>query len=159
MGPRRIFATVVVIVLLCASSLAMACDLSCEFAQSAMDCHSFPAAENESMPAGMAMGGMAMPGMNDSGSGSEGSVFGKPVQTDRHAEIGEMDTCERQSCDLEQIASAKTDHTCVTQLGATSNTFEYSRLECIQFDSHDARDGLELLRPPIQPPVTIALRI
>jgi hypothetical protein len=159
MGSRRIFATFVVIILLCASSLAMACDLSCEFAQPAMGCHSFPAAGNESMPAGMAMGGMTMPGMNNPGSGSKDSAFGKPVQTNRHAEIGEMDACERQSCDLEQIGTSKANPTCVTQFGAISNAVEYSRLECIQFDSHDARDGLELLSPPTHPPLTITLRI
>src|SRR6267154_2377275 len=66
MKMKRFFAGLIVALLLFVPSLGAACDLSCEFAQLASDCHLKREASQESGSAVMAMDGMAMDGMTDS---------------------------------------------------------------------------------------------
>jgi hypothetical protein len=66
------------------------------------------------MPAGMkmdrAMEGMSMPLMGDGGTKNQQSLSVAPLGMVGHAAIDAMGPCERQSCDLETIATARATH-------------------------------------------------
>lgn len=67
------------------------------------------------MPAGMemdggAMKGVSMPLMGDGGAKNQQSLSAASLGMVGHAAIDAMGPCERQSCDLETIATARATH-------------------------------------------------
>ena len=159
MTMKRILATSAVVILLLTSSLAIACDLSCEFPQPESDCHASRASAEESMPAGMAMDGVTMPGMNHTNSGNQGIAFGQPQSESKHGLIGVMGPCERQSCDQSPTVAAKGNHYGTARFDTILAAPRFPRVDCCEAVFHDARDSLELFGPPIQTPLNISLRI
>ncbi len=108
---RRIFAGLVLALLLSASSLGAACDLSCAFASMNSDCHSARAASDASASSstdmsGMAMAaGMIMPEMG--GSQDQQAIPAISVPKPQHVTIGKMGPCEKQACDGNSAVSAR----------------------------------------------------
>jgi hypothetical protein len=104
---RRILVGLILALLLSASSLGAACDLSCAFDSMNSDCHSERAEPNSSAAGSMTMAGMQMPGMTmqEMGGGQDQQAISEtmPHQTF----IGEMGPCERQACDNSSAISAK----------------------------------------------------
>ena len=156
---KRILATCAVVLLLSASSLAIACDLSCGFAQLQSDCHASRTSAEESMPAGMAMDGMSMPGMNDSNSGNQGIAFRQPRSESQHALIGDIGPCEREICDQSPTVAAKGNHNGAARFDTILEAPGLSHLDRYEAIFHDARDHLELFSPLVQTPLNISLRI
>jgi hypothetical protein len=100
---RRIFSGLILALLLSASSLGAACDLSCAFASMNSDCHSARADGESSKSGGMNMAGMDMAaGMTMPQMGGSQDQQGIPAISETsplHASIGEMGPCEKQACD------------------------------------------------------------
>ena len=159
MEMKRIFTICTVALLLSVPSLAMACDISCGFAQPQSDCHASQVPTDESMPAGMAMDGMTMSGMNGTDSGNQEIAFGHPPSESRHAVIADMGPCERQSCDPEQTVAAKLNHYSAAQFETILAVAEFPRIDGHEAASHDARDAIALLSPIVHGPLSISLRI
>lgn len=157
MGIRRIFAGFVVALLLAVSFLSIKCDLSCGFAQLRSDCHSAQMSAEESMPSGMAMSGMVMPGVNDADSGNR-KIAGQPHSA-RHAVIGEMGPCERQSCDPGQSVAAKVNHPSTAQLDTTLAAAEFSHMASPHPAFHDGRDDLDFHSSLAHSPLSMTLRV
>jgi hypothetical protein len=111
---RRIFTVSLTTLLLCVTSWAAACDLSCGFAPFQPDCHfSQPGARN-SMLAGTKMDGvmegMSMTPVGDGGAMNQQSLSVASLGMVGHAAIDAMGPCERQSCDLEAVPAARATH-------------------------------------------------
>ncbi len=159
MNLRRLFASCAAVTLLSVSSLAVACDLSCGFAQLQPDCHSTQMSAEESMPTGMAMNGMAMPGTNDADSGGRQLVSAPSHAETRHAVVGEMGPCERQSCDQGQAVAAKANQPGAEQFQAIFIVAGFPSASSLQATFHDARDDLVFRSHSIHSPLSISLRI
>ncbi len=109
---RRIFAGSILTLLLSASSLGAACDVSCAFASMNSDCHSQRAGDEASASGGMNMPGMAMPGMDlpEMGGGQDQQAIPAISETRvPHPAIGEMGPCETQTCDSGSVGPAKSN--------------------------------------------------
>jgi len=156
---KRIFVGCLVGMLLSASSLAVACDLSCGFAQLQSDCHSAQMSSEESMPTGMAMDGMAMPGTNNADSGGQQLVSALSHSETRHVVVGEMGPCERQSCDPASAIAARATHSSARQLHTGLAVAGLSRAESQEIAFHDGRDDLAALSLVVHSPFSISLRI
>jgi hypothetical protein len=108
---KRIFACSILTLLLSASSLGAACDVSCAFASMSSDCHSEQDSNQATASGGMNMAGMAMVGMTmpEMGGGQDQqSNFSISGTMARHISIGEMGPCEKQACDSSSAVSANT---------------------------------------------------
>jgi hypothetical protein len=145
--------------LLCVSSSAAACDLSCGFAQFHSDCHSPQTAATESGPADMRMAGMAMPEMAGADSTDQGIYSFTSRAMSAHAVIGEMGTCKRESCDQVQALAARTNHSTAVQFDMIRSVARFSHIDCLQTAFHGAREDIAPLGPVIQSPLSISLRI
>jgi hypothetical protein len=156
---RRIFAGSIIGLLLWVSSLAVACDLSCGFAQFHSDCHSPQMAATESGPAEMTIAGMTMPEMVGADSTDQGIYFSTPRATAAHAVIGEMGPCQRESCDQVQALAAKTNHSTAVQFDLIWAVAGSSHVGCLQTAFHDAREDIAPLGPGIHTPLSMSLRI
>jgi hypothetical protein len=156
---RRIFAGCIVLLLLSASSLAIACELSCGFGGAQQDCHSSQAASDELMPSGMAMDGMAMPGMGDDNLANREIVLSQNHSIIRHAVLADMGACERQSCDQQQTIASKATHVSAAQFDTILGVSGTPRVDNPLVFFHDARDGLISTSPPPQTSLSLNLRI
>src|ERR1700674_4609123 len=112
---RRIFAGSIVAILLSASSMAAACDLSCGFASMKSDCHARQAEPQDSSSGDMNMSGMSMAGMTMPEMSSHDSIDQQMVSAPSrtmpvHAAVVDMGACERQSCDQAPVLAVKANH-------------------------------------------------
>jgi hypothetical protein len=156
---KRIFACSLTTLLLCVSSWAAACDLSCGFASLQADCHSPQMAAKESGPPDTAMPGMAMPEMDRTSSMNQ-QVFSPSSQAmPAHAALVDMGACEHQSCDQAQALGAKGNHSTTAQLDMIWTVAGFPRTDGVQTAFHDARDTLAALSPAIHSPLSVSLRI
>jgi hypothetical protein len=156
---KRIFGGSLTALLLCVSSWAAACDLSCGFAQFQSDCHSPRMAVKESMPAEMTMPGMAMPEMAGASSTNQQMFSHSSQAIPAHAAFVDMGACERQSCDQVQTLAAKGNHPTAAPLDTIRAVAGFSRIHSAKTAFHDARDDLAPLSPAIHSPLSVSLRI
>jgi hypothetical protein len=159
---RRIFAGSIVALLLSVPSLAAACDLSCAFASMKSDCHVQPAEPQDSSPSkmgmnGMSMAGMAMPDMANAE--DQPSVSAAPGSQASHALLGEMEPCERQSCDSSSAVSAKSSRSVDSHFHSILAFTEASRASGAPPHFHDARDDVASYRLHDRSPLQLSLRI
>jgi hypothetical protein len=147
------------VLLLCVSSLAAACDLSCEFAQLQSDCHSPQMALQESAPDEMTMAGMTVPEMASAGSTNQQMVSATSQAMPAHAAPADMGSCERQSCDQAQALASKATRPTAAHVDTIWAVTGFSHFDSPQNAFHDARDGTAPVSPVIHSPLRISLRI
>jgi hypothetical protein len=159
---RRIFAGSVVALLLSASSLAAACDLSCAFLSMNSDCHAEQTESQDSAPDGMKMDGMAMAGMTmpEMASGGERQAVSANSQARAsHPSIGEMGPCEKQACDNGSAISATTARSGNSHfhsiLAASETPRDLGALKLF----HDARDDVATHHVRDASPLQLSLRV
>jgi hypothetical protein len=159
---RRIFAGSIVALLLSASSLAAACDLSCAFASMSSDCHSEQAERQDSASGGMDMTGMSMAGMPMPGmAGGEGQPADSMAARAKtsHASNGEMGLCKRQSCDSSSSISATANRSVNSRFHTVLAIAGTPRVDVASLFFHDARDEIAHYRPLEASPLHVSLRI
>jgi hypothetical protein len=140
--------------LLCVSSLAAACDLSCGFALFRSDCHSPQmAAEEFQRPE------MAMPEMAGDSFTNHLMVSPVPQSMPGHAVLAEMGACMRQSCDQAQTLTSKANHSTAGQFETVSTVSCFSHMESLRAAFHEARAGIAPLTPIVHSPLDVSLRI
>jgi hypothetical protein len=158
------FAGSIVALLLAASSLAMACDLSCEFASMNSDCHAEQTEPQDSASGGMKMDGMAMDGMTMPQMSGDYSRNQQMVSAPRrtrplHAKVVDMGTCERQTCDQASTLAVKANHGTTAKSDAVFIHNGFPRIASLQTVFLDARDCLARLGPVVHAPRSLSLRI
>jgi hypothetical protein len=155
---RRILAGTLVALLLCVSSLAAACDLSCGFALFRSDCHSPQMAGGESDSPDMTMAGMAMAEM-----AADTSAIQQPVTARRamplHAVLVDMGACAHQSCDQAQALASKVNHPTPAQFETISIVAGFPSLESLRVAFHEARDDIAPISPIAYSCLDTSLRI
>jgi hypothetical protein len=161
---RQILSSSMVVLMLCASALGAACDLSCGFAPDRSDCHTQQAQTQDSAPTTMKMGnidmpGMAMPGMASSSSTDREMVSNRSQGMPAHAALVEMNTCARQSCDQAQTSAGQANRFAATHCDVISGIVGFSYSNTLQATFRDARDDVAPRNPEIQRPLSISLRI
>jgi hypothetical protein len=156
---RRIFAGILAALLLCVSSLAAACDLSCGFALFRSDCHSPQMAAEESQRPEMAMAGMAMPEMAGDSSTNQPMLSSAPKSMPGHAVLAEMGACMRQSCDQAQTLASKANHSTAGQFETVSTVSSFSHMENLRAAFHEVRGGIAPHLPRVQTQLDVSLRI
>jgi hypothetical protein len=159
---KRMFAGSIVVLLLAASSLAAACDLSCSFALMSSDCHSLQAESQDSAAGamtvdGMAMAEMTMPEMANSESQLAVSAISRSNWG--HPSIGEMGPCEKQACDNGAAVSVKTARSVNSQIHSISAVTEIPRAYQDLRLFRDARDAITAHRVLDESPLHSSLRI
>ena len=156
---RRIFAGTLAALLLCVSSFAAACDLSCGFALFRSDCHSPQIAAEESQRPEMAMAGMAMPEIAGWSSTNQPMVSSAPQSMPGHAVLAEMGACMRQSCDQAQALASKANHSTAGQFETVSTIAGFFQTENLRAAFHEARGGIAPLTPIVHVPLDVSLRL
>jgi hypothetical protein len=156
---KRVFAGSLTALLLCVSSWAAACDLSCGFASLQADCHSPQMAAKESDPAGMTMAGMAMPEMDGARPTNQRAFSSTSQGMPVHAALVDMGVCEHQSCDQAQALAAKGNHSTAAQPDTIWTVVGFPGMDSVQTAFHGARDDLAPLSPAIHSPLSVSLRI
>jgi hypothetical protein len=159
---RRTSASLIIALMLCVSSMAGACDLSCSFARQRSDCHALGAKRLTTAGAGMrmddmAMDGMAMPGMV--GGQDQIAVSAKAEGMPGHPSIGEMGPCERQSCDNGLAVSARTSRMTAPQVHLILAPIEAPLAARASSIFNDARDDIATGFPRDGSPLLLSLRI
>ncbi len=129
----RILTGLTVTLLLSALSMGMACEVSCSFALNGSDCHSLLAMSSDSDHADrqmssmeLSMEGMSMPSMADSERSPDASRNIAPIAT--HPTIGEMGSCEQQSCDNHPVTSLRSARSDSPQFHAVLSGTNTSRV-------------------------------
>jgi hypothetical protein len=145
--------------LLCVSSLAAACDLSCGFALFRSDCHSPQIAAEESQRPEMAMAGMAMPETAGGSSTNQPMVSSPPQAMPGHAVLTDMGACMRQSCDQAQALASKANHSTAGQFETVSTIAGFFHTENLQTAFHEARGGIAPFTPIVHSPLHVSLRL
>ena len=154
MKSRRIFAGTLAALLLCVSSFAAACDLSCGFALFRSDCHSPEMAATDSGASDMTMAERA-----DENS-TEQQIVSSPDQAmPAHAVLADMGACERQSCDQAQALASKADHSTAAQFDTISTHAESLSMESLQTALYETRDDIPLFSPFVDSLLDVSLRI
>jgi hypothetical protein len=148
-----------VALLLCVSSLAAACDLSCGFALFRSDCHSPQMAGGESGSPDTTMAGMAMPEMAADSSAIQQVVFTAPQAMPLHAVLVDMGACARQSCDQAQALASKVNHPTSAQFETVSIAAGFSRMDSLRVAFHETRDDIAPISPIAHSCLDISLRI
>jgi hypothetical protein len=153
-----------VALMLCASALGAACDLSCGFAPDRSDCHTQQAQPQDLAPTTMKMGDMNMPGMATPEMASSSStdqviVFGASQGMPAHAALVDMNTCERQSCDQDQASAGQANRSAATHCDVICRILGFSYSRSLQATFRDARDDAAPRNPEIQRPLNISLRV
>src|SRR5882762_1720316 len=151
---RRIFAGTLAALLLCVSSLAAACDLSCGFALFRSDCHSSQMGAEESQ-----RHEMAMPGTAGGSSTNQPMVSSAPQSMPGHAVLAEMGACVRQSCDQAQALASKANHSTAGQFETVSTIAGFFQTENLRAAFHEARGGIAPLTPIVHSPLDVSLRL
>jgi len=145
--------------LLLASSLAAACDLSCGFALFRSDCHSPEMAAMDSGASDMTMAGMTMAAMADDSSTNQRMVSPAPQGMPAHPVFADMGACERQFCDQAQALASKADHSTPAQFDTISIDAESPSMESLQAVFHESRDDIFLFSPFVDSSLDVSLRI
>jgi hypothetical protein len=152
-----------VALLLCVSSIAAACELSCSLAANASECHSqaaqAPGAATSTIridSTSMAMDGMAMPDMP--GSDDQQAVSATVPPMAGHPSIGEMGSCERQSCESGSAISAS-GRSSAWQYHSALAACEIDLVDRASFVTHSAREDVATHFPRDAMPTTLSLRI
>ena len=157
---RKIFAGSLVALLLCVSSLAAACDLSCGFAQFRSDCHSPQMVADGSSPSDMTMAGMTMPeGAGGSYGIDQQVTIPAPRPMPAHAVLADMGACERQSCDQGQALTSRANHSVAAQFETISTVARFSRIDSLRASFHGARGDIAPLSPVVHSPLSVTLRL
>ncbi len=159
---RRILVGSILALLLSASSLGAACDLSCAFASMNSDCHSEFAEANSSAASSMAMAGMEMAGMTtqEMGGSQDQQAISAISETMPHQTfIGEMGPCERQSCDNSSAVSARVNGLGYTHFHLILAVTETLRADDAQALFRGARDDFASFRPHNRNSFQLNLRI
>ncbi len=162
MNLRRIFAGLILALLLSASSLGAACDVSCAFASMNSDCHSEHAGNEASASSSMDMSGMAMPGMTmpEIGGGRDQQTISAISGTmAHHITIGEMGSCEKQACDSSSANTARTNSSSDRHFHLNAAATETYRANDAQSVFRGARDDLASFRPPDKNSLHLNLRV
>jgi len=145
--------------LLCVSSLAAACDLSCGFALFRSDCHSPQMAADESLRPEMAMAGMAMPEMAGDSSANQPMLSSAPQSMAGHAVLADMGACMRRSCDQAQALASKANHSTAGRFETVSTVSSFSHMESLPAAFHEVRGGIARFTPIVRIPLDVSLRI
>ena len=156
---RRIFAGTLAALLLCVSSFAAACDLSCGFALFRSDCHSPQMTADESQRHEMAMAGMAMPETAGGSSTNQPMVSSAPQAMPGHAVLTDMGACMRQSCEQAQALASKANHSTAGQFETVSTIAGFSHTENLRAAFHEARGRIAPLTPIVHSPLDVSLRL
>jgi hypothetical protein len=156
---RCIFAGTLAALLLCVSSMAAACDLSCGFALFRSDCHSPQIAADQSQRPEMAMAGTAMPEMAGDSSTNRPIVSSAPQSMPGHAVLADMGACARQSCDQAQALASKANRSTAAQFETVSTTTEFSLTESFRIAFQEAGGDIAPHLPGVQTPLDVSLRI
>jgi hypothetical protein len=156
---RRISAGSLVVLLLCVSSYAAACDLSCGFALFRSDCHSPEMAAADSGASDMRMAGMKMPEIAGEGFTNQRIVSAASPAIPTHALLADMGLCERQSCDQAQALASKADHYTAAQFDTISTVAESPYTESLRITFHESRDDSPPFSPFVYGPLDVSLRI
>jgi len=156
---RRIFAGSLVALLLCVSSLAAACDLSCGFALFGSDCHSPEMAAADSGPSKMTMVGMTMSEIAGENSTIQPMVSPAPLAMPAHAALSDLGACERQPCDQGQALASKANHSAEAQFDAVSFITESVYTENLRAAFHESRDDIPPFSPFVYTSLDVSLRI
>ena len=151
---RRIFAGTLTALLLCVSSLAAACDLSCGFAPFRSDCHSPQMTTDESQ-----RHEMAMPETAGASSTNQPMVSSAPQSMPGHAVLTDMGACMRQSCDQAQALASKANHSTAGQFETVSTIAGFFQTENLRAAFHEARGGIAPLTPIVHVPLDVSLRL
>jgi len=162
MIPRRIFAGSILALLLSASSLGAACDVSCAFASMSSDCHSEHAETNPSTAGGMKMGGMEMAGMTMpamDGSQDQQAIPAISETMAHHTSIGEMGPCEKQACDSASAVSAKTNGSIHSNFHTIPAAIEFPHKGLAPPNFHTAREDVASCRPRYRNSLQLILRV
>jgi hypothetical protein len=156
---KRILAGSILALLLSASSLGAACDLSCAFASMNSDCHSEHAQTNSSAAGNMTMAGMEMAGMamQDMGGGQDQQAISETMP--HHTSIGEMGPCERHACDNPSAVSAKMNGLGDTHFHLILAVTETLRADDAQALFRGARDDLASFPPHNRNSFQLNLRV
>jgi hypothetical protein len=159
MKAKRIYAGSLVALLLCASSFAISCEISCNLLLSGPACHASAASAGESTPANMAMDGMDMPGMHEALPDSNDGVVGQSNPQNRHATLVDVGMCQRPCGDRLQAASSGSEH-CTGGQFQPERAIATNRLanNCMGI-FHDARDHLHPRPEFSQFSLSVTLRI
>ena len=158
---NRIFAGTLVALMLCVSSLGVACDLSCGFPTDGSNCHTQQAQTHDSALPNMKMGdmaGTAMPEMDDASSPHQEVISNSSHAMAAHAALIDMNACERQSCNQEQTA-AQSNRSAVRNFDTTSPVAGFFQLNNREAIFHATWDGVALHHFEIHSPLNISLRI
>jgi hypothetical protein len=159
---RRIFAGSIVALLLSATSLAAACDVSCAFASMSSDCHAKQTESQDSAPGSMTMDGMAMAGMTmlEMANGEDQQAAAAISRSKAsHPSIGEMGPCERQACDNGSAIFAKTTRSSDSHFHSISAVAETPRANGVLTLFRDARDDIATYQVRDGNPLHLSLRI
>jgi len=151
---RRIFAGTLAALLLCVSSLAAACDLSCGFALFRSDCHSPQMAAEESLRPEM-----AMPEMVGDSSTNQAMVSSGPRAMPGHAVLADMGACMRQSCDQAQALASRANHSTAGRFETVSIIARFFHTENLRAAFREARGGTARHTPIVRIPLDVSLRI
>jgi len=159
---NHIVASLMMALVLSASALGLACDLSCGFAPDKSDCHTSQAQGQESAPATVKMGdmpGMAMPQIGGSTLSKDEMVSSAAQGMPVHPSLVDMNTCERHPCDQGQLAAAQANRSTTTHCDVNIAIAGFSYPSAFQASFHNARDDLAPRNPTLQSPPAISLRI
>jgi hypothetical protein len=156
---RRISAGALVMLLLCVSSYAAACDLSCGFALFRSDCHSPEMAAADSGASDIRMTDMKIPEIAGEGSTSQRLVHLPPQSMPAHSVLADMGACERQSCDQGQAIASRADHSTAAQFDTISTVAETPYAESLRVVFHEGRKNIPPFGPFGYSPLDISLRI
>jgi hypothetical protein len=156
---RRIFEGALVVLVLCVSSLAAACDLSCGFALFGSDCHSPKMAAADSGHPEMTMVGMTMSEMAGENSTIRPMVFHAPQAMRAHAALSDLGACERQPCDQGQALASKANHSAAAQFDTVSIITGSAHTENLRAAFHESHDDIPLFNLVVHSPFDVSLRI
>jgi hypothetical protein len=159
---RRTSASLIIALMLCVSSIAGACDLSCSFAQQQSDCHALGAKRLTTAGAGMRMDDMAMDGMAmpEMAAGQDQiAVSAKAERTSGHPSIGAMGPCERQPCDNGLAVSARTSRMTTPRVHLILAPIEAPLAARASPIFNAARDDIATAFPRDGSPLSLSLRI
>jgi hypothetical protein len=167
MNFRRILAGLILALLVSASSLGAACDLSCAFTSTNSDCHSQPAGEQTFTSGGMKMDGMAMAGMDmagmtmpERGGGQDQQAIPAMSQSKTpHPSIGNMGPCEKQSCNDGSAAFARTNGSINPNFHSIPAAIATPRAVLAPPPFHDSREDIAFCRPRNRSSLQLSLRI
>lgn len=160
---RTIFTMSMAALLLCATALATACDLSCALAVSHGNCQLRHPVAPDSTSTQMAMdgtmAGMDMSGMRDANSANPSLTSRASRGELCHARLADMGMCKRQSCEQLQALTVSESFSTAKQSTTTSAPNAHLGIESLRGSVQHPREGTARPRPEISGPLNANLRI